>query len=273
MEAFEDKVAIVTGGASGMGRELCKEMGQAGAVVVAVDINAEAVQEVAADIAAAGGRARPVHLDVSREEGVHKLVEETAAEHGRLDYMFNNAGISVGADARDLTMEHWRWVLDTNLFGVLYGTNAAYALMAKQGFGHIVNTASLAGLIGYPANLPYATSKYAVIGLTTTLRAEAADLGVKVSVVCPGYIRTNIWYSTPILHADREKLLEMIPFKFMDANKAARAILRGVARNRAIIIFPFHARFLGWLQRLHPALLTPLSLRTIRGFRSLRTKP
>ncbi|MCK5556949.1 MAG: SDR family NAD(P)-dependent oxidoreductase, partial [Candidatus Hydrogenedentes bacterium] len=92
MDRFKDKVAIVTGGASGIGRALCEELGRRGAVVVVADINAEGAEQVASGIAASGGRARAAHLDVSRGEDVRKLVAETVSEHGRLDYMFNNAG-------------------------------------------------------------------------------------------------------------------------------------------------------------------------------------
>ncbi len=156
--------------------------------------------------------------------------------------------------------------------GVIYGTTAAYSLMVKQGFGHIVNIASLAGLIGYPTNTPYATTKFAVVGLSTSLRNEGKDLGVNVSVVCPGYVDTGIYNATPILNADREKVLANIPFKMMDVKKAARLILGGVIRNKAIITFPFYAVLLWWFYRLHPAILTPLGRKTVKDFRALRAE-
>lgn len=270
MGHFKDKVAIVTGGASGIGRALCEKLGQKGAVVIVADINTEEAQQVASAIIAAGGRAHAAHLDVSQADEVRNLIDKTASEHGRLDFMFNNAGIGVGGEVRDINLEHWRRVIDVNLLGVLYGTIAAYSLMVRQGFGHIVNTASLAGLIGYPTNIPYATTKYGVVGLSTSLRVEAADLGIKVSVVCPGYIQTNIWETSTILKANREDVLAQIPFKMMDAEKAARSILRGIVRNRAIIIFPFHARFLWWLNRLHPAICALLNRKRVKDFRVLR---
>jgi NAD(P)-dependent dehydrogenase (short-subunit alcohol dehydrogenase family) len=275
MDHFQDKVAIVTGGASGIGRALCQELGQRGAVVIVADINSEGAEQVASAIAAEG-RARAVHLDVSQEEAVQKLIDETASEHGRLDYIFNNAGIAISGEVRDLNLEHWRRVLDVNFLGVLYGTTIAYELMVQQGFGHIVNTASLAGLIGYPTNTPYAATKYAVVGLSNSLRLEAAELGVKVSVVCPGYVDTGIYEAGTIVNvsqADKEKLHAEIPFKLMDVNKAAHAILRGVKRNKAIIVFPAHARLLWWLYRLNPSLLTPLGSSIVKGLRAARLTP
>jgi NAD(P)-dependent dehydrogenase (short-subunit alcohol dehydrogenase family) len=272
MNNFKDKTAIVTGGASGIGRALCEDLGQKGVEVIVADINKAGAEQVASTISSAGGQARAAHVDVSRAEDVQKLIDETASEHDRLDYMFNNAGIGLGGDVRDMNLEHWHRVFDVNLLGVLYGTLGAYSLMVKQGFGHIVNIASLAGLIGYPTNVPYATSKYAVVGLSTSLRLEAADLGVKVNVVCPGYVQTSIWENATLLKVRREDVLAQIPFKMMDASKAASSILRGVERNKAIIYFPFHARVLWWLYRLHPAVLTPLGRKMVRDFRATRSE-
>jgi NAD(P)-dependent dehydrogenase (short-subunit alcohol dehydrogenase family) len=275
MNLFQNKVSIVTGGASGIGRALCQELGQRGAVVIVADIDDEGAQQVASGIAGEG-QARAVHLDVSQEESVQNLIDETTSEYGRLDYIFNNAGIGISGEVRDLNLEHWRRVIDVNLMGVLYGTTIAYELMVRQGFGHIANTASLAGLIGYPTNTPYATTKFAVIGLSNSLRVEAAGLGVKVSVVCPGYVDTGIYDATSMVNisqADKQRLIAAIPFKLMDVKKAALAILRGVERNRGIIIFPAHARLLWWLYRLHPSLVIPLGNRIVKELREARRTP
>ena len=273
MKNYKDKVAIVTGGASGIGRALCEELARREAIVIVADIHTKEAEKIVSGITETGGRGVATHLDVSQAKEVQKLIDETTSEHGRLDYMFNNAGISVGGEVRDMNLEHWRSVIDVNLWGVIYGTTAAYSLMVKQGFGQIVNISSLAGLIGYPTNTPYATTKFAVVGLSTSLRAEAADLGVKVNVVCPGYIKTGIYDATPVLNADHKKVMDLIPFKMMDATKAARVILRGIKRNRAIITFPFYARLFWWIYRLHQILLVPLGRKTVKDFRTLRIDP
>ena len=270
MDLFRDKIAIVTGGASGIGRGICELLGRQGANVTVADVNKAGADGVAAGIVKTGGDAKAVQLDVTDAGAVEKLIEETASEHGRLDYLFNNAGISVGGEVRDLKPEHWKRVIDVNLMGVINGTLPAYSLMVKQGFGHIVNTASLAGLIPGPMNTPYGTTKHAVVGLSTSLRAEGTDLGVKVSAVCPGFIQTGIWESSPAMNVDKEKALATIPLKMMDATKAAEKLLEGVERNRAIITLPFHARFMWWLNRIHPSLLKPFCTLSVKNFRKFR---
>jgi NAD(P)-dependent dehydrogenase (short-subunit alcohol dehydrogenase family) len=269
-DLFDGKVAIVTGGASGIGCALSKELSSRNAVVIVADINIEGAQQAVSDITSSGGHARAVHLDVSQADDVKKLVDDTASEYGRLDYMFNNAGIGIGADARDLTLEHWRRIINVNLMGVIHGTTASYAVMVRQGFGHIVNTASMAGLIGQPMGIPYVASKYAIVGLSHTLRVEAADLGVKVSVVCPEYVQTSIWNS-PSLKMKKEDLPKPL-FKMMGPTKAARCILKGVERNQAFIVFPLSARLMWWLYRLCPGLFEFFGRKIARDFRAARTE-
>ncbi len=129
-----DKIAIVTGGGSGIGEAVSQELARRGATVVVADINSGDASRVAEAIRRSGGRAEARQVDVSSEDAVRQMVEETAASHGRLDYLFNNAGIGIGGDARDLTSEHWRRVLGVDLFGVIYGTLAGYPIMTRQGF-------------------------------------------------------------------------------------------------------------------------------------------
>jgi NAD(P)-dependent dehydrogenase (short-subunit alcohol dehydrogenase family) len=228
---------------------------------------------VASSITQNGGHAHAVPVDVSKEGEVRQLIDETVSEYGRLDYLFNNAGIAIGGDARDLTLEQWRRVIDVNLYGVVHGTAIAYPIMAKQGFGHIVNVASATGLFPQPINAPYCASKYAIVGLSLSLRVEGADLGVNVSVACPGSVRTNIYEATTMVNIPPERRAAAVSstrFKPMDASKAAQTILSGVSRNQAVIAFPAYVR-LGWLlYRLSPRLLDLLLLNGTRNFRKYR---
>jgi len=272
MDRFKDKVAIVTGGASGIGRALCEALGRRGARVVVADIDEAGARRVADAMAAGGGRGQAVGLDVRKAEAVAERVRETAEEHGRLDYMFNNAGIANLGEARDMTSEQWRRIIDINLMGVLHGTTAAYERMVAQGFGHIINTASQAGLYPVAGTVSYAMTKHAVVGLSTSLRAEGAALGVRVSVVCPGPVESRIVDSATLVSSFRENIFKKVPpFMLMKADLAAGKILDGVARNRAIIIFPFHARFLWWLHRMHPEIAVYIARQGIRAFRLYRT--
>ena len=156
---FHRQVAIVTDGASGIGRALCEESSRRAAIVVVADIEADAAERLASSIIQTGAQARAVHLDVASEHAVIHLTEAVTSEYGRIDYMFNNAGIAIGGDARDLSPDQRRRVLDVNLHGVLHGALAAYRVMARQGHGHIVNTASVTGLLPQPGNAPCCTGK------------------------------------------------------------------------------------------------------------------
>jgi NAD(P)-dependent dehydrogenase (short-subunit alcohol dehydrogenase family) len=275
MKKFKDKTAIVTGGASGIGRALCFNLARHGAFVTVADINIEGAKQVAESIASSGGRAGAVKLDVTKKEDVQKIIKDTAEEHGRLDYIFNNAGIGNIGDERDKTFDDWQRIIDINLLGVIYGTLAAYSLMVKQGSGHIVNTASIAGLMPSPTEVAYGTVKHAVVGLSTSLRVEGAALGVKVSAICPGIIQTSFFETSAFLNAKREEFMATLKlFTMKDVDKAAHIILRGVARNKALIIFPLYARCAWWLIRLNPLIMSTYLRFHMRLFRkvSRRTK-
>ncbi len=270
-DSLDEKVAIVTGGGSGIGEAVSLELARRGARVVVADIDADSAERVAKSVAESGGRATASRVDVSQEQDIRHLVEDTASVYGRLDYQFNNAGVAIGGDARDLTLDQWRQVLDVDLYGVLYGTLAAYPIMVGQGFGHIVNTSSGAGLLPTPLTAPYCTAKHAVVGLSRSLRLEGADLGVKVSVVCPGYVRTKIFERAVLVKMPQE-LAGRTPgrVKMVEAAQAARVILDGVARNQAVMAFPAYVRWAWRISCLAPRVLDRAAPRQIREMRSYR---
>lgn len=170
--------------------------------------------------------------------------------HARL---FNNAGIAIMGHARLMTLADWNGLIDVNVRGVVHGVAAAYPLMLRQGSGHIVNTASAAGLAPTPGLTGYAMTKHAVVGLSTSLRLEAARFGVKVSVVCPGLIDTPLKDAMRLLGAEREAVLGELPPRILYTPAAcARDILRGVARNRAIIVVTPMAKLVWFLYRCAP---------------------
>ena len=171
---YQGRVAIVTGAASGIGKALAGALARRGATVVLADID-EGGAKAAADALAAGppGRVSGVALDVTDAEAVASLVERVAQDHGHLDFLFNNAGIAVAGPVRELTLAHWNRTIDVNLRGVIHGVVAAYPIMIRQGHGHIVNTASLAGLLPAPMLTPYGMTKHGVVSLSESLRMEA----------------------------------------------------------------------------------------------------
>lgn len=267
MVNFQGKVAIITGGASGIGRAIGQQLSKLGAIVVLADINAKLAKETAENIIKNGGKAQPATVDVSDAAAVQRLVDNTVAEHGRLDYMFNNAGVVLFGEVRDMTLDQWRRIVDVNLYGTIYGVAASYPRMIEQGFGHIVNTASLAGLAPLPVAVAYSSTKHAVVGLTTSLRAEAADLGVKASVVCPGLIDTPIKDTLTSLDFDKQKAIDGMPIKFRSADYCAKVVIDGVARNKPIITVTFSAKILWLLYRFSPSLalwIAKLSMRDVR---------
>jgi short-subunit dehydrogenase len=271
MDVFEGKNAIITGAASGIGRALAEQLAGRGASLVLADRNDELLAEAAKAITDAGGVARSVSLDVRDFEAVDSLVKYTAEDNGRLDYIFNNAGIGVAGDALRFSIDDWRSVIDTNLYGAVNGTFAAYPIMAKQGHGHIINTASMAGLLPVPGEISYVASKYGIVGFSNALWAEAAGLGVCVSVVCPGIIRTPIFHTTKMIDIDREKTIKDLP-KGISAEECASQILRGVERKKPTIVVTKLAKVFCLLHRLIPALTMRLMKKRFDDFRAAQAK-
>ncbi len=274
LRTFDAAIAIITGAASGIGRALSEELARRGAHVVLADRQIALAQEVVAGISARQGTARAVEIDVTDFSTVERLVQDTAHTHGRLDYLFNNAGLAVGGEAGLYQRKDWQPVLEVNLHGVVNGVQAAYPVMLKQGYGHIVNTASMAGLCPSPMTVSYAATKHAVVGLSTSLRIEAAEAGVRVSVLCPGLIRTQILrgggkYGKDLMSLSPEQQDKLVERpRPMEPADFARHALNAVASNKAIIIIPGGWKLLWWLNRLSPTLMLWLSRRMYRSIKS-----
>jgi NAD(P)-dependent dehydrogenase (short-subunit alcohol dehydrogenase family) len=263
---FEGKTALVTGGASGIGRALVAALRSEGARVTALDKNAAGLEDVREEH---GGAVSTVVADVRDREAVLDAVRSVGAPHGRLDFVFNNAGVTVVGEAADLEIEDWNDVIDTNLRGVMHGVMAAYPRMVAQKSGHIVNTASLSGLLPAPFGVPYAASKYGVVGLSLSLRLEGVAHGVRVTVVCPAMVDTPISKTCTVRQIDRARLLSAMPGTPMPASKCAAIILDGVAKNRALIA-PGLATPIAALNRLLPAAGTRLAASIGEKFAALK---
>lgn len=253
-EVFNNKIAVVTGGASGLGRGFCEQMAAAGATVICADIDMAGAEETVAKIEAKGGKASAAHVDVSDYNQVKALIEGAAETHGHIDYVFNNAGIAVGGPVEDIPIEDWEKILAINLHGVVYGTEVAYKIMAKQRSGHIVNTASLAGLIPSPMLVPYSTTKFAVVGLCEALQIEAGTNNVKVTALCPGFIESNIYDAASYSGGmEAEKAKAQIPI-MVKTEKGVETLLKGVAAGKRIVTLPAYGHLLWRSYRFTPGL-------------------
>ncbi|WP_152395161.1 SDR family NAD(P)-dependent oxidoreductase [Paenibacillus guangzhouensis] len=230
------QIAIVTGGGSGIGRAIGLELAREQIFVIIADIDPQGREQTVQDISQAGGNARGVHLDVTDPSQVEAVIRDVQQEFGRLDYMFNNAGISMCGELYDTTNEHWERIINVNLWGVIHGTRFAYEIMKQQGFGYIANTASATGLGPSPTAAAYATTKHAVVGLTTSLHYEAETFGVYVSALCPAFVDTPIFGKSETPGMDKAKIqAQMKKQKLMRPDQFARIAVKGLKRNEPII--------------------------------------
>lgn len=270
MSNFNKKVCIITGAAAGIGKALCEQLAEKGAIVVATDMNEDALKRTVKGICDRGGRCSAAVVNVTDYDVFKKCIEDTANQEGKLDYLFNNAGIGIGVEIHNSEIEHWKKVLDVNLNGVIYGSLIAYKIMAKQGFGHIVNLSSVEGLIPFPLTASYVVSKFAVLGLSQSMWVEGRDLGIKVSAVCPGFIKTDIFDVSPMIGLEREKVMAAQSKweRFgVTPEKCAEVILKGVAKDKAIIPVTFLAKIFWLLARISPTFVLNTIAKDFRKWR------
>jgi len=223
-DIFAGKVAIVTGGTSGIGYAVSEELLKRGATVFVIGSRQKSVDQAKASLAAYRN-ARFAAVDVRDNAAVEKMVAHCVREGGRLDYLFNNAGISQKNPYEKSTLDDWKEMIDINLWGVIYGTNAALTVMRAQKSGHIINTSSVAALFGTPYQTLYVATKNAVIGLTDCLYYEYLPENIFFTVVCPGDVATPIFRGR-------------IPEGAVTVAEAARIILDGVAQKERMVVFP-----------------------------------
>ena len=198
MEQLQGKVAVVTGAASGIGRATAEAFAREGMQVVLADIEEPRLEKAAAELAEAGHTVLPVVTDVSKGESMDALAARTIEEFGGVHVVHLNAGVAAGGAMWTLTERDWQWTLGVNLWGVIHGIRAFVPTMVEQGDGHVVNTASMAGLTSAPFLGPYNVSKHGVVTLSETLQKELAmqGLNIGVSVLCPGWVNTGIGESS-----------------------------------------------------------------------------
>ncbi|MEH6569378.1 MAG: SDR family NAD(P)-dependent oxidoreductase [Halioglobus sp.] len=192
MQDLQDKVAVITGAGSGIGEGIARAAAAAGMKVVVADIDIEKARVVAEDLVAAGTAAIAVAVDVSDLQSVQALKDAALEKFGAVHLLCNNAGVWIGALMQEADIKDWQYLINVNLYGVIHGVQTFLPLLIEQGEGHIVNTASMGGLISGPPEGLYTTTKFAVVALSEALLMEVAGQGVGVSVLCPGLVDTNL---------------------------------------------------------------------------------
>ena len=270
MRLLAGKIALVTGAGSGLGRAISTHLARLGGTVIASDINRDTASETCALIAASGGTAESVATDVTNQAEMGEMIEGAAERYGKIDFLFNNAGYAQNGEFQDLPLEGFRHAMDVNFWGVVYGTMSAYEIMMRQGHGTIANVMSLAGLLPGGLMTGYTAAKHAGVGFTLGLRSEARQYGINVVAVCPGYLDTPMHESAEnvseyVRSHDREYLSKR--HVYPSAGRVVAHLVRGVVRNRAIVISPPVQKVFWWLYRVAPALVPWSWARIIRGIK------
>ena len=254
MQDLQGKKVLVTGAASGIGRELSLAFAAEKAVVLLVDIDETGLEETSGMLARMKADSSSYVVDVSDRQQVGDMAAKVREEFGSLDVLVNNAGVFVWADIADTTLEDWDWMVGVNLWGPIHTINAFLPGMIERKGGHIVNVASLGGLVTMPTVGAYSTTKFGLVGLTETLQHELKPHNIAVTLVCPGNIRTPIIDHIKVRGYDREKLTKLSygVMPRMAADKAAAIILRGVKRDRAMVVLTPSAHLMWYIKRLSP---------------------
>jgi NAD(P)-dependent dehydrogenase (short-subunit alcohol dehydrogenase family) len=241
---MKDRVAVVTGGASGIGRALCLLFAREGADVVVGDLDEAGMAETVAGVVKAGRRGLAVRTDVSRLTDVHALAERAFGELGAVHVVCNNAGVALWGGLESVTHKDWEWAMGVNLWGVIHGVEAFVPRMvAGKQPGHVVNTASMAGLIASQGLGIYNTTKYAVVGLSETLQKDLRAYDIGVSVLCPMGVHTNIRRSDRNRPAELRnpaaepggRAVELIG-RYLPPEHVADRVLRAIYANRLYVI-------------------------------------
>ena len=262
--ALRGKVALVTGAASGIGRETALAFARAGAELVVCDVNEPGLEETASAIRATGRTALARRVDVSRRNDVQTFAAEVHREHGAVDVLMNNAGVGLGAGFLDTPLEDWEWILSINLWGVIHGCHFFLPPMVARGRGHVVNVSSAAGYLATAQLGAYSTTKFAVFGLSEALRDELRPHGIGVTTVCPGIINTPITGAArmrgPVATPEaRAALVEIYRRRNYGPERVAANILKAVARNRPVAPISPEAWTMYLMKRLSPALAARVS--------------
>ncbi|MBX3188240.1 MAG: SDR family NAD(P)-dependent oxidoreductase [Labilithrix sp.] len=255
MRDLRGKRVVVTGAASGIGRATAEALAKRGARLYLCDLDEAKLGELAVALGSTAAMHRRV--DVSKRDAVAAFAGEVHAHGGPIDVLVNNAGVGLAGNILETSLDDWEWVLSINLWGVIHGCHYFVPKMVEAGRGHVVNVASALGLFATPDVAGYATSKFAVVGLSESMRADLHRHGIRVSTICPGVIDTNIVATTRYKRdaaATRARVVALYKKRGYTADKVAAAIVAAVERERDVVPVSPEA-WLGYLlKRVSPAL-------------------
>ena len=258
MRDFRNKVAAITGAGSGMGRALAIELAARGCHVAIADIGRDALNETESMLSRSGVSVSSHVVDVADRAAMEAFAAHVVRVHGKVNLVFNNAGVSVTNTVEKLSYDDFEWLMNINFWGVVHGTKAFLPYLRQVDEAHIINTSSIFGVVAFPSQGAYNASKFAVRGFTEALRQELADTHIGVSCVQPGGVKTNIVKTSRYYAADNEApTKEEMSKNFeelaaLTPRDAALQILTGVERNRARVLVGRDAKLLAWMQRLFP---------------------
>lgn len=258
MSFLSDGVAVVTGAGSGIGRALAQQLAAAGSALALADVDEAGLEETRQSIGKTSAAVTAHHVNVADEESVSAFAEDAGSRHGRVTLLINNAGVALHGNFEEISLDDFRWLMNINFWGAVYGVRYFLPLLKREPRAHIVNLSSALGIAAMAGQAAYCTSKFAVRGFTEALRHELEDSNVGVSCVHPGAIRTPIarharlGAATPATRHEEgiarfERLARTAP------EKAAARILRGVERREPRILIGADAYQVDILQRLRPA--------------------
>jgi len=275
MKSFENKVAAITGAGSGIGRALALNLARQGCHLALSDVNGEGLAQTAAQALQLGVKVTQSQVNVAERDAVHAWAEQVVQEHGRVNLIFNNAGVAQGGTVEGNAYADYEWIMAINFWGVVHGSKAFLPHLKAAGEGHLVNTSSVFGLFAQPGMSAYNASKFAVRGFTESLRQELdlAACGVSASCVHPGGIKTNIAKTarmndslSQVTGQDANQARQQFNDQLLrtSAEQAARVILRGVLADKRRILIGADAHALDAMQRLLPALYQRLVTAAMR---------
>lgn len=242
---------LITGAGSGLGQALALQLANPNTHLLLNDVSEDALIGTVSLLEQMSGEYSTVPFDLSALNGLPKWVHSMLDTHGSIDWVINCAGISITSAALNLNTTQWQRILSINLQAVIALSTILGQHMKARGTGRIINIASMFGQLPAPSGIAYATTKHALVGFTRTLQIEMSNTGVMVHLVCPGFIRTELFANAEYIEVEKEKL-QPDTSKMLTATDSARKIIQGIQKNRSWIVFPLYVKLLWWLEWCAP---------------------